>query len=144
MQRRHATSGQGRPQWRRLAAKRFFNSRNGGLLRSGGDGWFDTTGNAGYNGFRGGWRMLGHALRPRVLLHLFRFGNCHGTVGFPARRIASPALQAFPDNQRDRFVNGAGMGFLLRDTELGQHVDNGVRWDFELPCQLVDADFRHR
>jgi hypothetical protein len=89
--------------------------------------------------------MLDHALRPRVLLlHRFRFGNRHGTVGFPARLVASPALQAFLDNQRDGFVNGAGMGFLLRDTERGQHVDNGVRWNFQLPCQLVYANFRHR
>jgi hypothetical protein len=89
--------------------------------------------------------MLGQVLGPlRVLLYRFRFGNRHGTLGFPARRVASSTLQAFPDNQCDGFVNGAGMGFLLGDTELGQHVDNGVRWNFQLPCQLVDADFRHR
>jgi hypothetical protein len=38
MQRSHATCGQGRPQGRRLAAKRFFNDGNGGLLGSGWDG----------------------------------------------------------------------------------------------------------
>jgi hypothetical protein len=73
-----------------------------------------------------------------------RFGNRHGAGSFPARRVASSALQSLPDNQRDRLVDGAGMGFLFGNTELGQHVDNRVRWNFELPCQLVDADFRHR
>jgi hypothetical protein len=38
MQRSHATCGQGRPQGRRLTAKRFFNDGNGGLLGSGWDG----------------------------------------------------------------------------------------------------------
>jgi len=77
--------------------------------------------------------MLSHGLRTSLLFNRFRFGNRHGARGFSARGIAASALQALPDNQRDRFVNGAGVGFFLGDTELGQHVDDGVRWNFELP-----------
>jgi hypothetical protein len=79
-----------------------------------------------------------------VLFDLFGFGNGHGALEFPARRVAASALQTLTDNQCHGFVDGAGMGFLLGNTELGQHVDDRVRWNFELPCQLVYADFRHR
>jgi hypothetical protein len=138
MQRRGATCGQGRPQGRRLAAKRFFNGGNGVLLESCCGGWFDTGCGESY-----GRSALGRGLRPRVLLDRFRLGNRHRAVGFPARRVAPSALQPIPNNQRDGFVNGAGVCFLLGNTELGQHVDDRVRWNFELPCQLVDANFRH-
>ena len=154
MQRRGATCGQGRPQGRRLAAKRFFNGGNGGLLgncalrncRSG----RSSGGSARWSGGPGGdWRTLSlwikpRGLRPRGLFHRFRFGNCYGRFVFPARRVAFAALQSFTDNLLDAFVDGTGVGFLFGNTELGQHVDNRVRRNFELPGQLVDADFRHR
>jgi len=139
MQRRGATSGQRRPQGRRLAAKRFFNGGNGGLLGRGGR---FNAGSCGLSG-DGGRRALGHGLWPHVLLDRFMFCNCNGTVGFPVSGACS-TLQALPDDLRDRFVNGAGVGLLFGNTELGQHVDNRVRRNFELPCQLVDADFNHR
>jgi hypothetical protein len=143
MQRRPATRGQGRPQGRRLAAKRFFNGGNGGLLENCRGGRFDA-GSTRSGGFCGGARTLGRGLRPRGFFDRFRFGNCHASFEFPARRIASSALQSLPDNQCDGLVNGAGVGFLFGHTELGQHVDNRVRWHFELPGQLVDANFGHR
>jgi hypothetical protein len=87
--------------------------------------------------------MLGNGFGTRRLLVSFRFGDCHRRVGFPVRHGARSALQPFPDDLSNRFVNGTGVGFLLGDTELGQHVENRMRWDFELPCQLVDSNFRH-
>jgi hypothetical protein len=91
MQRRHATSRQRRPQRRRLAAERFFNDGNGGLL-GGCDGWFNN---------RCGWFWDHRNVRrrrfgPSALFDSFRFCNGHGAVGFTAGRVATPALQALP------------------------------------------------
>ena len=38
---------------------------------------------------------------------------------------------------------GTGVGFLLSDTEFREHIENCVRWNLELPGQLVNADFTH-
>jgi len=140
MQRRCATRGQWRPQGRRLAAKRFFKRGNGSLLRRNRVGRF----NNGCGWFCGGRRTFGYRLGTRGFLN--DFGLCDGGpgLGFRAHRHASTTLHALPDLLGDVFVNGAGMSFLLGDTELGQHVENCMRWDFELPRQLVDSDFRHK
>jgi len=71
-------------------------------------------------------------------------GNGDRSVGFTAHGRACSTLHTQAKLLGDVVVNGAGVGFLLGNTELGQHVDNRVRWNFQLPCQLVDADFRHR
>ena len=52
------------------------------------------------------------------------------------------ALHSLPDYLRDRLINGAGVRLLLGDTELGQHVDDGVRGlTSSSPGQLVDSNF---
>jgi hypothetical protein len=67
-----------------------------------------------------------------------------GRVGFPAHSGARSTLHPLPDYFRHRLIDGAGMGFLLGDTELGQHVDDGVRGDLQLPCELIDSNFTHK
>jgi hypothetical protein len=88
--------------------------------------------------------VLRHGLGPRGMLLGFNLGNGYRAAGFLACRRACRALQSLPDDLLDAFVNRAGVSFLFGDTELGQHLDDEMRWNFELPCQLVDTDFRHR
>jgi hypothetical protein len=49
-----------------------------------------------------------------------------------------------PDLVRHIVVNRAGVRFLFRYAEFRQHFEDLVRWNFELPGQLVYADFLHR
>jgi len=63
-------------------------------------------------------------------------------LGLCVQRFAS--LDAKPNQFGNRFVDGAGVGLFLNDTELGKHVEDGVRWNLELPRQLVDTDFTHK
>jgi hypothetical protein len=81
-----------------------------------------------------------------LLRHLdgFGLGNGHGRVGFAAHCSASSALHPLPDYFGHRLINRARMGFLLGDTELRQHVDDGVRGDLKLPCELIDSNFTHK
>jgi hypothetical protein len=59
-------------------------------------------------------------------------------------RFRPTAKQLHPQPLGDVFINRAGVSFFLGDTELGQHFDDLMRGDFQLPRQLVDSDFRHR
>ncbi len=72
------------------------------------------------------------------------FGNRDGAAGFEAQRRAAPALDSLPDDFRHRLINGTGVGLLLADSELGQHVDNGMGGDLQLPCELIDSNFAHK
>jgi hypothetical protein len=83
-------------------------------------------------------------LMPRRLLDGLRLGNGDGAIGFAAHRSARSALHPLPDYFGHRLINRAGVRFLLGNAELGQHVDDGVRGDLKLPCQLVDSNFTHR
>jgi hypothetical protein len=78
------------------------------------------------------------------LLERFRLGNGDGAVGFAAHRSARAALHSLPNYFGHWLINGAGVGLLLGNPELGQHVDDGVRGDLKLPCQLIDSDFTHK
>jgi hypothetical protein len=79
-----------------------------------------------------------------ILLDGFGLGNGDGGVGFAPHGSASATLHPLPDYFRHRLINRAGVGFLLGDTELGQHVDDGVRGDFQLPGELIDSNFTHK
>jgi hypothetical protein len=35
------------------------------------------------------------------------------------------------------------MSLLLGDTDLGQHVEDGFAFDFQLPGQIVDSNLTH-
>jgi hypothetical protein len=49
-----------------------------------------------------------------------------------------------PQPDRDVFVDRAGVRLLLRNAKLWQAIQNFVRLDFQLPCQLVDSNLLHR
>ncbi len=72
-----------------------------------------------------------------------RLGNGDGGVGFAAHGSARSTLHSLPDDFSHRLINGAGVGLLFGDAELGQHVDDGMRGDLKLPGQLIDSDFTH-
>lgn len=72
------------------------------------------------------------------------FGNRNRAAGFVAQRGAASALDSLPDDFRHGLINGAGVGLLLADSELGQHVDNGMGGDLQLPCELIDSNFAHK
>jgi len=49
------------------------------------------------------------------------------------------------DGRRDILVDGAGVCLLLLNAEIRQQVQNYVRFDFQLPRQLIDSDLQlHR
>lgn len=62
---------------------------------------------------------------------------------FRARRSVRFLCQAALDLYRDRFIDRAGVGFLFRDAQLGEHVEDHVRFDLELACQLINSNFDH-
>jgi hypothetical protein len=91
--------------------------------------------------------LNGSGLMPHglfIVLDGLRLGNGDGGVGLAAHSSACATLHSVPDYFGHRLIDGAGVGFLLGDTELGQHVDNGVRGDFQLPCELIDSNFTHK
>jgi hypothetical protein len=77
----------------------------------------------------------------------FLFGYCDGTFRM---RVAhgidgrAATLHSLADDLRHRLIDGTGMSFFLGDAELGQHVDDLVRGDLQLPGQLIDANFTHK
>ncbi len=73
-----------------------------------------------------------------------RLGNGHGSIGFAAHGSARSTLHPLPDYFRHRLINGTGVGLLLGNAELWQHVDDGVRGDLKLPCELIDSNFTHK
>jgi hypothetical protein len=86
-------------------------------------------------------------LVPRSLLTLFaglRLDNGDRSIGFAAHRSARSALHSLPKLFGDVVINGTGVRFLFGNAELRQHVDDGVRGDLKLPCQLIDSDFAHK
>jgi len=40
-------------------------------------------------------------------------------------------------------LNGTGVSLLLRYTDQSQHIENGLAFDFELSCQIVDSNLTH-
>jgi hypothetical protein len=81
---------------------------------------------------------------PVRLFDKLRLGNGDGRVGFTAHCSARSTLHPLPDYFRHRLINGAGVSFLLGNAELGQHVDDGMRGDLQLPCELIDSNFTHK
>jgi hypothetical protein len=91
-----------------------------------------------------GWLILSRLMPSGFLDRLVPFRYGHGSVGFAAHGGACSALHPLTDYFRHWLINGAGVGLLLGDAELGQHVDDGVRGDFQLPCELIDSNFTHK
>ncbi len=59
-------------------------------------------------------------------------------------RAGFTALDAPANHFRNRLVDRTGVSLLFSDTEFGEHIENLVRWNLELPGQLVNADFTHK
>ncbi len=85
-----------------------------------------------------------HFVMPCRVLTRLGLGNGDRGIGFAAHGSARSTLHSVPDYFRHRLINRAGVGFLLGDTELRQHVDDGMRRDFQLPCELIDSNFTHK
>jgi hypothetical protein len=86
-----------------------------------------------------GWRLM-----PGRLFDGLPLGDGHGTIGFAAHGGARTTLHPLADYFGHGLINGTGVGLLLGHTELGQHVDDGVRGDLQLPCELIDSNFTHK
>jgi hypothetical protein len=93
-----------------------------------------------------GWRGRG-LLLPRggimTLLRL-RLGDSNRGVSFAAHRSARSTLHPLPDYFSHWLINGTGVRLLLAHAQFGQHVDDSVRGDLKLPCQLIDSNFTHK
>jgi len=51
--------------------------------------------------------------------------------------------EVLPDEIGNVIVQRAGMGFLLGHSQLGEQVENSLRFYLKLPRQLIDAGFSH-
>jgi hypothetical protein len=71
-------------------------------------------------------------------------GNSDGSISFAAHRRARSTLHPLADYFRHGLINRAGMSLLLGDAELGQHVNDGMRGNLELPGELIDSNFTHK
>jgi hypothetical protein len=78
------------------------------------------------------------------LLFGLLFNRHGGAAGLSVCLGRLPSLDALPNQFRNRSVDGAGVCLFLSDTELGEHLEDDMRWNLELPRQLVDADFTHK
>jgi hypothetical protein len=85
-----------------------------------------------------------HFVMPCRILARLRLGNGDGGIGFAAHGSARPTLHPLTNDFRYWLINGTGVGLLLANSELGQHVDDGMRRDFQLPCELIDSNFTHK
>jgi hypothetical protein len=89
-------------------------------------------------------------LMPRRRLVSCRFfdrlpiGDRDRSICFAAHCSTRATLHPLADYFRHRFVNGAGVSLFLGNAELGQHVDDRVRGDLKLPCELIDSNFTHK
>ena len=82
---------------------------------------------------------------PRRRFYRLGLGNGDGRLGLAqGRNAATPALHSQPKLLGNVIIDRTGVGFLLGDAELGQHVDDFVGGNLQLPCQLVDANFTHK
>jgi hypothetical protein len=88
--------------------------------------------------------MPRRGLMPRGLLDRLPLGDGHGSIGFASHGGARTTLHPLTDYFRHWLIHGTGVGFLLGHAELGQHVDDGVRGDLQLPCELIDSNFTHK
>jgi hypothetical protein len=89
------------------------------------------------------WFLLKRRNRMRLLLfNLFRLLNSDGRSTV-FRLGCAFSVDALPYQFRNRFVNRAGVRLFFGDADLRQHFYDHVRWNLQLPRQLVDADFAH-
>jgi hypothetical protein len=98
---------------------------------------------------RSSWLLISQRrLLPRRLLFMLfeslRLGHSDGSIGFAPHGSARSPLNPLPNYFGHRPINGTGVGLFLGNAELWQHVDDGMRGDLKLSCQLVDSNFTHK
>jgi hypothetical protein len=77
-----------------------------------------------------------------LLFDLFGFFHRRGRSA--ACRLGDAfSVDAFAHQLRDGLINRTGVRLLFGDADLRQHFYDHVRWNLQLPRQLVDADFAH-
>jgi hypothetical protein len=69
-----------------------------------------------------------------------RFAFRSGVVAWRSIRTKKPLAKL----ERDIFIYGTGVRFLLLHAQTGQHFDDHAGFYFKLPRQLVDSDLLHR
>lgn len=97
----------------------------------------------GFGGRFGGIRRtlaLGGRVDGRRRRRLGCFGFYRSFLGGVGPR---PLAETAAKLQRDLVVQGAGVCLLVRDSELGQQIEEDIRLYFELASQLIDANFTH-
>ena len=80
----------------------------------------------------------------RLRFYRLRLGHGNRRLGLVNGRCDTTALHPQPKPLGDIFVDRTGVSFLLGNAEPGQHVDDFVGGNLQLPCQLVDANFTHK
>jgi len=75
---------------------------------------------------------------------LFQIRHCHCAAGLKhGRDWYATTLDALANEFRNRLVDGARVRLLLTHSQLREHFEDRMRWNLELPGQLVNADFTH-
>lgn len=80
-------------------------------------------------------------------IRFYRLGLSDSDRGLRLARDSNTAtsnLHSLPDQLGYRLVDGAGVSFLLGNTELRQHVNDVVGGYLQLPCQLVNSNLTHK
>jgi len=143
MQWRTWARGQRWPNGSRLAAKRF-------IQRCGCRSVLGWRGNRRLSSVYGSalgcdrrWFLLGRRNRVRLLLfNLLRLFHCRDQP--TAFRLSDAfSVNALPYQLGNRLIDRTGVRLLFGDADLRQHFYDHVRWNLQLPRQLVDADFAH-
>lgn len=78
------------------------------------------------------------------VIGLRRFRHGDSAFHFALGGLGPAVLHSRPKPLGYVLIDRAGVGFLFRDTELGQHFDDGVGGNLQLPCELIDANFTHK
>ena len=69
-----------------------------------------------------------------------RLGGTAGGALFGGRGALPLRSKELPYPFRFVDLDGARVGLLFRDADLGKHVEDGLRLDFEFPRQIVDTN----
>ncbi len=137
--RQRRTNGRGGPAHGPFGRGHFRSSRFRGLLFDGG-GSRSLRLRLAYGSSR---RVFHHRRSVHAGLGLFD-GRCGARPRLVILVSFAAALQQPPQPDRDILVDRAGVGLLFRNAQLGQPVKDLVRFDFQLPGQLINANLVHR
>ena len=95
-----------------------------------------------YRRFLGAHRGSGRLLRSRGRRFVDGLRRRRG-LGLGYRDASVGAGQMPPDRQRGVIIKRTGMGLLLMKAELRKKLQDHIGLYFQLPRQLIDANFAH-